>query len=139
MKRLPKFVKRYQESVILELYRMLKRHDAVINTVWDKGTCYAVFMVADEKETLPLDSGNTNITAMLGDLIKQVKPGQKRIKRFMHAFKTFCDDYDVSFNAPGVIYIGRHKVLTEFKLASYDIYLAWQHFEVPEEEDEDYD
>ena len=138
MKRLPNCVLRYQKDVIYELYHLLKRRKASINIVRTDGVWYACFSVRDVCWKFAVDTGNINITAQL-DTFAQSKPAVcKAMHRFLQELKEFCELYDVTLYTPGVVYIGHHEVLTEFQLAAYDLYLAWQHMEYPDDEEEEW-
>lgn len=136
MKKLPNCVLRYQKDVVYALYQLLKKHKATIDFTWKMGACYAVFYVGKQLRTFALYPGNTNITVQLESFAKSSPKVSKRLQSFLYALKEFCDGYDVTIYSPGVVYIGHHKVLTEFKLSAYELYYAWQHMEYPDDEED---
>ena len=127
MKKLPNCVLRYQKDVVYALYQLLKKNKATIDFEWKLGTACVVFHLSEHVCSFPLSSGDTMITEQLDDFACSLPPGANRIKRFLQELAEFCYDYDVTLYTPGVVYIGHHEVLTEFQLAAYDLYQAWQH------------
>jgi len=137
MKKLPNAVLRYQKDVIWDLYHLLKKHKATIDFTWELGACHAAFYIGKRCRMFPLSSGDTNLTGQLDDFALTLPSYDKRLKRFLQELSEFCYDYDVTIYSPGLICVGNHEVLNEFKLAAYDLYAAWQHMEYPDDEEDE--
>ena len=136
MKKLSNCVLRYQKDVVYELYQLLKQDHALIDFLWSDGVCYVFFYVGKTFRSFPLTDGNTNITELLDTFANTKKKICKPIKKLLQDLKEFCDGYGVTIYSPGVVYIGHHKVLTAFKLSTYELYYAWQHMEYPDDEED---
>ena len=137
MKKLPNCVLRYQKDVVYALYQLLKKHKVTIDFTWETGTACAVFYIGKHAHSFPLSKGDTMLTEQLDDFACTLPPDAKRLKRFLQELSEFCHDYDVTIYSPGLVCVGNHEVLVEFKLAAYDLYSAWQHMDYPDDEEEE--